>query len=138
MLNAFIFSIILVAMTAMSSTSGIITNTIMKFDDVRYSVGITNLSSYKTTGKFTCGHEGLYLISASVMSHTSNAHFYIYLNGHFISDTYIGQHNGSHIHTGAVTITRELNQNDQVWLYAAETWVFYGGFSSKLTIIKIK
>ncbi|XP_076071310.1 uncharacterized protein LOC143042745 isoform X6 [Mytilus galloprovincialis] len=127
-----------VAMTAHPSSYGTITNTIMKFDDVKYSVGITNLSSFKTTGKFTCEHEGLYLISASVMSNTNDAHYHIRLNGNTISQTYIGQHNGGKLFTGAVTVTRTLNPNDQVWLYASGSWYLYGGTNSKLTIIKVK
>ncbi|CAG2246630.1 unnamed protein product [Mytilus edulis] len=110
-----------VAMTAHPS-DGIITNTIMKFDDVKYSVGITNLSSFKTTGKFTCEHEGLYLISASVMSYTTGANYFIKLNGNDISQTYIG--------IGAVSVSRKLNQNDQVWLYASGSWYVYGGVYS--------
>ncbi|XP_076071311.1 uncharacterized protein LOC143042745 isoform X7 [Mytilus galloprovincialis] len=127
-----------VAMTAHPSSHVIITNTIMKFEDVKYSVGITNLSTFKSTGKFTCEHEGLYVISASVMSKTTGAYYYIRLNGNDISLTYIGQFSGSQVFTGAVTVTRKLNPNDQVWLYAAGSWFLYGGMYSKLTIIKIK
>ncbi|CAG2190465.1 unnamed protein product [Mytilus edulis] len=116
-----------IAMTAHPSLGGTKSNTIMKFDDVKYSVSITNLSSYKTTGKFTCEHEGLYLISSSVMSHTSLANYYIILNGNDISQTYIGRHSGSKEFTGAVSLTRKLNQNDQVWLYASGSWYLYGG-----------
>ncbi|XP_076071312.1 uncharacterized protein LOC143042745 isoform X8 [Mytilus galloprovincialis] len=126
-----------VAMTAHPSSGGTRSNTILKFDDVRYSEGITNLSSYKTTGKFTCEREGLYLISASVMSYTSGANYYIKLNGNDISLTYIGS-NGGQEFTGAVSVTRKLNKNDQVWLYASGSWYLYRGVYSKLTIIKIK
>lgn len=126
-------------MTAHPSTQGTITNTIMKFDDVHYySVGITNLSAYKSTGKCTCEHEGMYLISASVMSYTSGARYYIILNGSTISDTYISQNSNTFAHTGAVTVTRELNPNVQVWMYAAGSWYLYADLWSKLTIIKIK
>ncbi|CAG2246732.1 unnamed protein product [Mytilus edulis] len=100
-----------VAMTAHPLSSGSVTRTIMKFSDVQYSVGITNLAAYRTTGNFTCEQEGLYIISASVMSLSSGAQFYIYMNGNIISDTYIAQNNSNNEkHTGAVTITRELNQ----------------------------
>ncbi|CAC5421380.1 COL10A [Mytilus coruscus] len=122
-----------VAMTAHPSKSETVKNTIMKFDDVKYSVGITNLSSYKTTGKFTFEHKGLYLISAS-----SDVRYYIKLNETIISYTYIGQHGGGQVFAGAVTVTRKLNPNDQVWLYAPGSWFLYSGLHSRLTIIKIK
>ncbi|CAG2237429.1 unnamed protein product [Mytilus edulis] len=125
-----------VAMTAHPSHAGTISNTIMKFDDVKFSVGVTNLATYKSTGKFTCEQEGLYIISASVMTKTSGAHYYIRLNGIYISDTYIsGQ---SFVHTGTATVTRKLKPNDQVWLYAYGSWYLYSGLYSKFTIIKIK
>ncbi|CAC5421365.1 unnamed protein product [Mytilus coruscus] len=127
-----------VAMTAHPSSNAPVTNTIMKFDDVKYSVGITNLSTYRSTGKFTCEHEGLYLISASVMSPNNNARYDIVLNGDRISQTYIGQHTGSNAFTGAVTVTRKLNPNDQVWLYTEGSWLLYDNLYSKFTIIKIK
>ncbi|CAC5421362.1 unnamed protein product [Mytilus coruscus] len=127
-----------VAMTAHPSLGRRISNTIMKFDDVKYSVGVSKLSTYMTTGKFACEHEGLYLISASVMSHTNSARYYIVLNGDNISQTYIGQQSGSTVFTGAVTVTRELNLHDKVWLYAEGSWYLYNGLFSKLTVIKIK
>lgn len=111
----------------------------MQFDSVMFSVGITNLTSYKNTGKFTCETEGLYLISASVMSSTSDASYYIVINGGFLSITTIGHHDKDHrAFTGTVTITKELDLNDEVWLYTQGTWFMYGTSWSKLTIIKIK
>lgn len=111
---------------------------IMKFDDVKYSIGISNVSAYENTGKFICELEGLYIVSASVMSYTSAAQYYISLNGNSISNTYIGDHSGRNYFTGAVTVTRKLNPADQVWLEAYGSWNFYGGLFSKFTIIKIK
>lgn len=111
---------------------------IMKFDDVKYSIGISNVSAYENTGKFICELEGLYIIAASVMSQTVGASYYIRLNKQFISNTYIGDHSGNHYFTGAVTVTRKLNPADQVWLQAYGSWNFHGGLYSKFTIIKIK
>lgn len=118
--------------------SYLVTNAILKFHDVKFSVCITNISDYKTTGKFTCEHEGLYLISASVKSISNGARYDITLNGTDISTTSIGQHDGYNSFTGAVTITRMLNPNDQIWLYAHGSWLVSDGLYSKLTIIKIK
>lgn len=125
-------------MTAYPSAQGTITNAIMMFNDVKYSVGITNLTAYRTTGKFTCEHEGLYLISASVASYTSGAIYYISLNGNYISETFISENSNNDVHTGAVTITWKLNPNDQLWLFTAGSWYLYDDLRSKLTIIKIR
>lgn len=110
----------------------------MKFDDVKYSVGITNVSAFKNTGHFTCEVEGLYIISASVMSYSTDAKYYIRLNENYISKTIIGDHSGNQYFTAAVTVTRKLNPADKVWLEAGGSWNFYGGLYSKFTIIKIK
>lgn len=69
------------------SSSGTISNTIMAFDDVKFSLGITNLSTFRNTGKFTFEHGGLYIISASVLSITDNAYYFISLNGNDILRT---------------------------------------------------
>lgn len=42
-----------VAMTA-HLTSGTSANRIMKFGDVKFSIGINDLAAYKSTGKFVC------------------------------------------------------------------------------------
>ncbi|CAC5389015.1 unnamed protein product [Mytilus coruscus] len=87
-------SVVEIAMTAhpvfISTKSGII-----KFDNVRFSVGINDLSAYKSTGKFTCETVGIYLISAAILSNTNGARYYIYLNGNPISDTHIGYSSSS-------------------------------------------
>ncbi|XP_063397775.1 uncharacterized protein LOC134682123 [Mytilus trossulus] len=127
-----------VAISAHPLTSRTITNTIMRFNEVRYSVGITNLAAFKSTGKFVCEHVGLYLISASVMSYTSGARYRINLNGNDISETRVGQHSSNYDHTGGVTVTRKLNPNDQVWLYAIGSLYLTGGIHSTFTIIKVK
>ncbi|VDI63085.1 Hypothetical predicted protein [Mytilus galloprovincialis] len=124
-----------VAMTAHPSSSGTVSN-IIKFNYVTFSVGITNLATYKSTGKFSCEQEGLYIISASVMSQTSSAYYCIYLNGNDISCTYIADHSGNDHHTAAVTVTRKLNLNDQVWLHTDGGWYLDGGDFSSFTIIK--
>ncbi|VDH98347.1 Hypothetical predicted protein [Mytilus galloprovincialis] len=127
-----------VAITAHPSSQGTLSTTIIKFDNVKFSVGISNMSAYKTTGKFTCEQEGLYMISASVLSNTNGAHYYIKLNGKDISLTYIGSHSSTYDHTGAVTVTQKLYPNDQVWLYAGGSWYLFGALYSQLTIITIK
>lgn len=130
--------IVSIAMTSHPSRSSDIFSTILKFEDVKYSVGITNLSSYKNTEKFTCEHDGLYLISASVLSSSDDARYFISLNGNSISHTYIGDHSGQYYFTGAVTVSRKLNPNVQVWLETTRSWNLYGGWFSEFTIIKIK
>ncbi|XP_071123138.1 uncharacterized protein [Mytilus edulis] len=132
-----------VAITAYPSSGVTLSepNTILKFNDEHCSVGITNLTAYRTTGKFTCEHEGLYIISASLMSFTGGANYHISLNGKAISQTDIDHSGGgaNEDRIGAVTLTWKLNLNDQVWLESGiNSWYLYGGQASTFTIVKIK
>lgn len=141
--NSHHFSIILVAITASPSSGRKIGNAIIKCDEVQYSVGITNLTAFRATGRFTCEHEGLYIITASLMSFTPSARYYVSLNGKDISQHAIDHSNSDddEDQIGAVTLTRQLHPNDQVWLQGIMGFqfaYFYGGDASTFTIIKIK
>lgn len=131
-------NLVRVAMTARPSRSrDISSGAIMQFDYVRYSAGITNVSAFESTGKFTCELEGLYIIAASVMSNTRGATYDIRLNGIQISMTFIGDHSADYYFTGAATVTRKLNPADQVWLQAVTSCHIYGNLYSKFSVIKV-
>lgn len=113
---------------------------IINFNNVKFSIGINNLLAYTSTGKFTCENDGLYLISASIMSNANGAYYRIYLNGNVISYTMIGSNNQgtSMQHTSTVVLGRQLHANDSVWVYNAGNNYIYAGDWSTLTIVKIK
>lgn len=79
-----------VAVTAHLTSTTTTTGSILKFDNVRFSVGINDLAAFKSTGKFVCERKGLYMISSSIRSDSNDAHYYIYLNGNAISYTITG------------------------------------------------
>ncbi|XP_076071317.1 uncharacterized protein LOC143042749 [Mytilus galloprovincialis] len=109
---------------------------VLKFDNVIFSVGINNLSTFKSTGKFVCKHNGLYMISVSIMSNTNGARFYIYLNGNSISSTYIANQEKGWWHTGTVVVSRQLKINDMLWVQT--NGIFVHSTYSQLTIMKVK
>ncbi|XP_071181351.1 myosin-11-like [Mytilus edulis] len=114
---------------------------IIRFDDVKFSIGINDLSSYKSTGKFTCETGGIYLISASIMSQTNDAYYHIILNGTTISATNIGYSSSSPLtmhHTGSVVLARQLRPNDSVWVSSNGNNYMFGGMLSTFTIVKVK
>ncbi|CAG2197571.1 unnamed protein product [Mytilus edulis] len=70
-----------VAMTACVSSS--VTKPagyIVKFNDLRTSVGVKNITQFRTIGKFTIEVEGLYLVSASIHTTTNYGQYNIYKN----------------------------------------------------------
>ncbi|CAC5389014.1 TRIP11 [Mytilus coruscus] len=114
---------------------------IVKFNDVQFSIGINNLSTYKSTGKFVIEREGLYLISSSIFSGTNGAYYYIYLNGDQISYTSIGNDSNNPSlmqHTGTLVVARQLRSNDSVWVNIRSGITIPAGHSSTFTIVKIK
>ncbi|VDI63419.1 Hypothetical predicted protein [Mytilus galloprovincialis] len=114
---------------------------IIKFDNVKFSIGINNLSTYKSTGKFICEKDGLYLISVSIFSFTNDASYQIYLNGKEISQTKIGYSASSSSRmddTGTVVLAQQLHPNDSVWVNYPSSFYIFGGTWSTLMIVKIK
>lgn len=84
------FSVAIIAcMSPSTSSVGI-----LKFDDVRFSVGIRHLSAYTNTGKFICEKKGVYLFS-SILSTTNSAEYYIRMNGKVIYTTNIWYNSSS-------------------------------------------
>ncbi|XP_063448277.1 uncharacterized protein LOC134727815 [Mytilus trossulus] len=129
-----------VAMTAHISSASTLSG-IIKFDNVIFSVGINNLPSFKSTGKFVVEKEGLYTISVAIFSDTNGAQYKIYLNDNVISYTSIAYNSSPDtemVHTGTVVVVRQLRPNDSLWVYFPGNYFVYGGFSSILTIVKIK
>ncbi|CAC5416510.1 unnamed protein product [Mytilus coruscus] len=117
-----------VALTAHPSSGGTL-HGILKFDNVKFSVGINNLPTYRSTGKFVVEKEGLYLIAVSIFSDANNAYFYIYLNGNRISETRIGYTSSPPSlmqHTGTVVVVRQLLLNDSLWVSFPGTYYIHG------------
>ncbi|CAG2198138.1 unnamed protein product [Mytilus edulis] len=122
-------------LTSTSSASGI-----LKFDNIKFSIGINNLAVYRSTGKFVCERKGLYLISSSIRSNSNAGNYYIYLNGNIISETrsgYLSSPPSSMYHTGTVVLALQLHPSDSVWVYNPG-YTMHGGMWSTLTIVKVK
>ena len=52
----------------------------VRFNDIKLQIGINDLSSFRNDGRFICEKSGLYIISTSIMSTTSDAEFSIFVN----------------------------------------------------------
>lgn len=66
--------------------------------------------------------------------------FDIYLNGHPISETYIG-YLGPHpiitTQTGTIVLELQLRSNDSVWVHSRGDYYMYNGLLSTLSIVKV-
>ncbi|VDI24003.1 Hypothetical predicted protein [Mytilus galloprovincialis] len=106
----------------------------IKFDDVKTNVGIDNLSSFQSTGKFNCTKDGLYIVSIWVLAQAASrdSHVYIYKNSNIVSKTFIYDNTYD---TGPATVAVELDVNDNVWVQFDDGKV--DSYGSCMTIIKI-
>ncbi|CAC5402657.1 C1QL [Mytilus coruscus] len=80
-----------VALTACHTGSTVSGGKVVHFPIIKTNIGITDLSSYKSTGKFVCTVAGLYHVSAVMMSNTDGQYYYIYKNNDRMSFTFYGK-----------------------------------------------
>ncbi|VDI22603.1 Hypothetical predicted protein [Mytilus galloprovincialis] len=128
-----------VALTSHPTSGGTVkAGNIIKFNDVKFSVGINNLSTYKSSGKFVCESSGLYLMSVSIASYKNgNPQYGIILNGNFISLTEGGYQSGANWRTATSVVSRYLYVNDTIWVYARTDIYIAASIWSQFTILKI-
>lgn len=110
------------------------------FKQIPFSVGITNISSFNSTGKFVCEKPGLYLIAVTIASNIEFPEGCVLHNGHLISCMEIGQNTGRKWHSGSATVARRLTKGDEIWVqsYLHRLSSIEGTYWSHFTIIKIK
>lgn len=126
-----------VAMTAfVSSTIYLLAGNVVQFNRIYFSVGISNLTLYITSGKFKCEKPGLYTISVTITMYENGGEFYIYVNGNQITASYKHQ-SDVRWHSSSTTISLQLQVNDSVWIQTSSVHV-RGGSYSHFTIVKVK
>ncbi|XP_071174593.1 uncharacterized protein [Mytilus edulis] len=108
----------------------------LKFPDIKTSVGVSNLSSFQSTGKFTCRVPGYYYIVTTLMSVDTNVKIDIMKNSNSIHWQYVtGYIKDQGAWTpGTAAVALELKTNDNVWIKLQSTYYIH---QSCLTIFKI-
>lgn len=128
-----------VAFTACADAGDYYNNRVVKFPDFKISYGINNLSAVKSSGQFTCEKPGLYLITASMMSHTPKAEYQIRKNRIAlvyvrIAPDYVDGHKKHYTGTGSAVAN--LNKYDTLDINVV-TYSYIHPAYSCLSIIKI-
>ncbi|CAG2240768.1 unnamed protein product [Mytilus edulis] len=94
---------------------------VVRFDNVRTNRSISNVSSFRNSGKFTSESEGLYLVSSWILSDTNSAEFAIYCNGNSLASAYIKYIAGGYnIGTATAVVVVELKVGDTVWVQTVQ------------------
>lgn len=134
---SYIFFYILVALTACADQTRNI-NGAVKFAKIYTSVGITNQSSFQSTGKFVCDAPGLYYISSHIRTNVQAFAFTLMKNNEVMapSATTIWPGNPSYS-TGVITAAVEAKRNDELYINIAGSLCVQGYYSC-LTVIKVK
>ena len=124
-------------MTACVSSSSTRSGTI-PFPSKQAANGISGLSTFLSSGTFTCETSGLYLISATIDSYTQSSYFYIYKNSSYIIKTFIGTWYTGNYYTPATGVaTVELSVGDTVTIRAGTSMYINSAYSC-VTILKLK
>lgn len=103
--------------------------------------GISAIDSFKKTGIFKCEIPGLYLITATIMSASSFADYFMYKNGVSLERVLfqISHPGGSDYQTGTGTLAIELSVGDTLMLKTGRSMQVYGESNlSCITILKLK
>ena len=109
----------------------------LQFGNIITQVGINNIESFKSTGKFTCETPGLYFVSANLWADCNSCGFYLRKNGVIISygaTTYF--RSGDGVSGSGINAVVEAQKNDQFYFdpngsSIRKTW-------SCITIMKMK
>ncbi|CAC5395775.1 unnamed protein product [Mytilus coruscus] len=115
------------------STTGLIL-----FSLVKFSYGITDMSSLNTSGEFRCEKSGFYLIIPAIMSTQNNAEYRIQKNGIDVIKVQVAPVAAeSKDHTGTGSMIVSLNINDTIAIRELHGQPVFSKYSC-LTVIKIK
>lgn len=123
-----------VAFTACGGGGSIPVGTAIQFNSIRSSYGISNLASLKSTGIFTCEIQGLYLISAVIMSSTSDIYINIYKNNKPVIEAYI---NYSDISSSPAVLVTDLQVGDTIKIIPSNRIMSVYSQPSCVTIVKV-
>lgn len=89
---------------------------LLQFDSVKTSVGVSNMWSYRFTGKFTCEESGYYFIEVTIESVDNELYIEIMVNQANQCAQYITGDTENHWTTGTTSGIFHLQTNNQVWI----------------------
>ncbi|CAC5392637.1 unnamed protein product [Mytilus coruscus] len=105
-----------VAVTACVSSSQTFPGNVIRFSTVKFQVGIDNLDTFKSRGKFVCEIPGLYYISAHIYTNSQGSPFYVKKNSMTIASS--ASDSGDTHSTNPISAVVELQLKDTLYIYA--------------------
>lgn len=128
------FLLLSVAVTASVFSDQTFSYYIVRFSIVNFHVGINNLDTFKSSGKFVCDIPGLYFISAHIRTSNENFYFDVRKNDMLVASPKSGA--GDTASTHPISDVVGLQFNDTLYVYANDIRI--EGSYSCLLIMKVK
>ncbi|CAC5380019.1 unnamed protein product [Mytilus coruscus] len=123
-----------VALTACVTSEQKFSDGVVRFSTVKFQVGINNIDTFKSSGKFVCEIPGLYYISAHIYTSTKGYGFEVKKNGMVIATS--ASDSTSTYSTNPISTVVELQLKDT--LYMSTSIHLIRGVYSCLSIMKVK
>lgn len=108
----------------------------MKFDNVKTTIGVSDISSFQSSGKLKCEYEGLYTVSVCLTAFKTAIDYGIYLNGVEYNSVYEDD-NKVPYQRGCTTVVVNLQPNDMLWVQLKGSMSVNNG-NSCIAIVMIK
>ncbi|VDI15091.1 Hypothetical predicted protein [Mytilus galloprovincialis] len=105
-----------VAVTACVSSAQTFSGGVVKFPTVYLNLGIKDIATFKTSGKFVCEFPGLYYISSHLRTTTRNYSFSVKKNG--VNIAYSATDDENHYSTNPISAVVELQLKDTLYVVA--------------------
>lgn len=105
---------------------------VVRFSTVKFQIGINNIDTFKSSGKFVCEIPGLYFISVHIRTRTTSTAFYVRKNSVTIATSM--SDSGNDHSTNPISAVVELQLKDT--LYISSQHFIYSSYSC-LSIVKV-
>ncbi|CAC5395879.1 unnamed protein product [Mytilus coruscus] len=123
-----------VAVTSCVFSDQTFSDYIIKFSIVNFHVGINNLHTFKSSGKFVCEIPGLYFISVHIRTSNQNYYFHVRKNNMLVPSS--KSDSGDTASTNQISAVVGFQLNDALYVYANNVRIEVS--YSCLSIMKVK
>lgn len=121
------------AIAACAGSSQRYSDGVIRFTNVRLEIGINNIPTFNSSGKFVCEIPGLYFISVHINTNSLSYGFHVKKNTDYIS--YSMTDADSSYSTNPVSAVVELRVNDTLYVYIT---AYIHHTYSCMSIVKVK
>ncbi|CAG2211844.1 unnamed protein product [Mytilus edulis] len=111
---------------------------ILTYKSVELKNGIKNVTSFQTSGIFTCEKRGIYQISIFITTNPHTSRFIVYKNKDLITETFSSF--DSFYSTGSTIVVTQMKVGDTLYVKAitVASYVYNGNYESGISIVQLQ